>query len=131
VFSFSVVLEFINNCSVDKKLLEEFTMHKIYNKLVRDRIPEIIKESKQIPDYIILSDEEYAVELDKKLKEETLEYLENKDIEELADVFEVLYAICEVRGISEEEIVEVRKKKTEVRGAFHEKILLKSVKKQI
>lgn len=106
-------------------------MNKIYNKLVRDRIPEILKESKQIPDYIILSDEEYTAELDKKLKEEILEYLENKDVEELADVYEVLHAICEVRGITEEEIIEIRKKKTEERGAFQKKIMLKSVKKQI
>lgn len=106
-------------------------MHKIYNKLVRDKIPDIIKESKQIPEYVILSDEEYVTELDKKLKEETAEYQESKDIEDLADILEVLFAICKARGISEEKLLEVRREKARERGAFQDKILLKTVKKAL
>jgi predicted house-cleaning noncanonical NTP pyrophosphatase (MazG superfamily) len=106
-------------------------MHKIYNKLVRDRVPEIIKESKQIPEYVILSDEEYMAELNKKLKEETAEYLTSNEIEDLADILEVVFAICEARGISEDEIQEVRKEKAVRRGGFQNKILLKTVKKAL
>lgn len=106
-------------------------MHKIYNKLVRDRIPEIIKESKQIPEYVILSDEEYMAELNKKLKEETAEYLTSNEIEDLADILEVVFAICEARGISEDNIQEVRKEKAIRRGGFQNKILLKTVKKAL
>ena len=106
-------------------------MHKIYNKLVRDRVPEIIKESKQIPEYIILSDEEYMAELNKKLKEETAEYLTSNEIEDLADILEVVFAICEARGISEDKIQEVRKEKAIRRGGFQNKILLKTVKKAL
>lgn len=106
-------------------------MHKIYNKLVRDRVPEIIKESKQIPEYVILSDEEYMAELNKKLKEETAEYLTSNEIEDLADILEVVFAICEARGISEDNIQEVRKEKAIRRGGFQNKILLKTVKKAL
>ena len=106
-------------------------MHKIYNKLVRDRVPEIIKESKQIPEYVILSDEEYMAELNKKLKEETAEYLTSNEIEDLADILEVVFAICEARGISEDKIQEVRKEKAIRRGGFQNKILLKTVKKAL
>lgn len=106
-------------------------MHKIYNKLVRDKVPEIIKESKQIPEYVILSDEEYMGELSKKLKEETAEYLTSNEIEDLADILEVVFAICEARGISEDEIQEVRKEKAVRRGGFQNKILLKTVKKAL
>ncbi len=106
-------------------------MHKIYNKLVRDRVPEIIKESKQIPEYVILSDEEYMTELNKKLKEETAEYLTSNEIEDLADILEVVYAICEARGISEDKIQEVRQEKAVRRGGFQNKILLKTVKKAL
>lgn len=106
-------------------------MHKIYNKLVRDRVPEIIKESKQIPEYVILSDEEYMAELNKKLKEETAEYLTSNELEDLADILEVVFAICEARGISEDKIQEVRKDKAIRRGGFQNKILLKTVKKAL
>ncbi len=106
-------------------------MHKIYNKLVRDRVPEIIKESKQIPEYVILSDEEYMAELNKKLKEETAEYLTSNGIEDLADILEVVFAICDARGISEDKIQEVRKEKAIRRGGFQNKILLKTVKKAL
>ncbi len=106
-------------------------MHKIYNKLVRDRVPEIIKESKQIPECVILSDEEYMAELNKKLKEETAEYLTSNELEDLADILEVVFAICEARGISEDKIQEVRKDKAIRRGGFQNKILLKTVKKAL
>ncbi len=102
-------------------------MSKVYNKLVRDKIPEIIERNNQKVDYTILTDLEYIIELDKKLNEEIAEYQEDKDIGELADVLEVIYAICMARGISEEELLEVRSKKAEKHGAFQNKIFLKTV----
>ena len=94
----------------------------VMGKLVRDRIPEIIKKDGKTPIIEILSNEEYLKELDKKLNEEVAEYQADKSIEEMADVLEVLFAICEARGHSVEELMEVRNAKREKRGGFEQKI---------
>ena len=91
-------------------------------KLVRDKIPQIIVADGKKPVARILSQEEYLLELDKKLNEEIAEYQADKSIEEMADVLEVLFAICEARGHSVEELMEVRNEKREARGGFDEKI---------
>ena len=91
-------------------------------KLVRDRIPEIIKNAGKNPIIKVLSDEKYLIELDKKLDEEIAEYQADKSIEEMADVLEVLFAICEARGHSIDELMNVRKSKAEERGGFKDKI---------
>lgn len=91
-------------------------------KLVRDKIPEISKNAGENPIIEILSDEDYLVELDKKLNEEVVEYQADKSIEEMADVLEVLFAICEARGYSVEELMQVREAKREKRGGFKDKI---------
>lgn len=91
-------------------------------KLVRDRIPEIIRNDGKKPIIEILSNEEYLKELDKKLNEEVAEYQADKSIEEMADVLEVLLAICESRGHSIDELIQVRNRKRDKRGAFKEKI---------
>lgn len=91
-------------------------------KLVRDKIPEIIKKDGKSPIIEILSEEEYLIELDKKLNEEVAEYQADKSIEEMADVIEVLFAICEARGYSVEELMKVRGIKREKRGGFKDKI---------
>ncbi len=91
-------------------------------KLVRDKIPQIIRSSGKTPITRILSEQEYLVELDKKLNEEIAEYQADKSIEEMADVLEVLYAICEARGHSIEELHQVCDKKREERGGFEERI---------
>lgn len=62
----------------------------VMGKLVRDRIPEIIKNDGKMPIMEILSDEEYLKELDKKLSEEVAEYQADKSIEEMADILEVV-----------------------------------------
>ena len=93
-------------------------------KLVRDRIPEIIKNAGKEPITEILSQEEYLKELDTKLNEEVAEYQADKSIEEMADVLEVLFAICEARGHSVEELLQVREDKREKRGGFQDKIYL-------
>ena len=99
----------------------------VYNKLVRDKIPKIIKNSGKKCQIEILSDEEYLQMLDKKLDEELAEYHQEQNIEELADLLEVLYATAKARGYSIEELEQVRVEKQKARGGFDKKILLKSV----
>ena len=99
-------------------------MTKVYNKLVRDRIPEIIASTGDKYKIRTLSDAEYIEMLDAKLDEELKEYHEDKNIEELADILEVLYAVAKARGYSKEELEETRLKKREKRGGFDNKILL-------
>ena len=91
-------------------------------KLVRDRIPEIIRNDGKKQIIEILSNEEYLKELDKKLNEEVAEYQADKSIEEMADILEVLYAVCEARGHSVEELLQVKEFKREKRGGFKDKI---------
>ena len=97
-----------------------------YNKLVRDKIPEIIEASGKTCETEILSEEEYLKMLDKKLDEELAEYHQEQNIEELADLLEVLYATAKARGYSIEELEQMRIKKQKTRGGFDKKILLKS-----
>ena len=96
-------------------------------KLVRDKIPEIIRESTgKEPKIYIADDKEYYEELVKKLNEETQEFLESHEVEELADVLEVMYAIIKHKKISLEEIENIRKEKAEKRGSFDKKYILES-----
>ena len=99
----------------------------IYEKLVRDKIPEIIEKSGKICEMEILSDEKYLEMIDKKLDEELAEYHQDQNIEELADLLEVIYAATKARGYSIEELEKVRAQKAEKRGGFDKKILLKKV----
>ena len=100
---------------------------KTYNKLVRDRIPEIIEASGKTCTVETLTDEKYIAMLDAKLNEELAEYQESKSLEELADLLEVMGAVVKARGYSWDELTEARKKKREGRGGFEKKILLKEV----
>ena len=97
---------------------------KIYNKLVRDNIEEIMISKGAKPVTRILSDEEYLIELNKKLLEEVNEYLESGEVEELADIKEVFLAILEVKQISNENLEEIRINKVKKRGAFKKRLLL-------
>ena len=100
---------------------------KVYNKLVRDKIPEIIEADGKCCKTEILSDEEYIKMIDAKLDEELAEYHEDQNLEELADLMEVIYAAAEARGYSVEELEAVRLAKVEKRGTFKEKTLLREV----
>ena len=102
-------------------------MTKHHNKLVRDKIPEIIEKAGKKAYTHILSEEDYMTELDKKLNEECAEYQADKNIEELADMLEVMYAIAEARGWSVSELEAVRREKAEKRGGFKKKIYLEYV----
>ncbi len=97
---------------------------KIYNKLVRDKIPEIMIGKGCKPVTRILNNEEYILELNKKLLEEVNEYLESGEVLELADITEVLLAILKVKGLSFKEFERIRLDKVDKRGAFDEKIFL-------
>lgn len=98
-----------------------------YNKLIRDRIPEIIEASGKTCTTEILSDEVYLEMLDKKLDEELAEYHKDQTVEELADLLEVVRACAVARGYSLEELEQVRADKAAKRGRFEKKILLKEV----
>ena len=101
-----------------------------YNKLVRDKIPEIISASGKKANCRILGKDEYIKELDQKLDEECAEYQTDKNIEELADMLEVIYAIAEARGYSAAELERVRLEKSEKRGGFSQRIFLENVEDQ-
>lgn len=98
-----------------------------YNKLVRDRIPEIIAADGKTCTTEILSDKDYLRMLDAKLDEELVEYHKDKNIEELADLLEVLRAVAVARGYTLDELERVRADKAKKRGGFEQKILLKTV----
>jgi predicted house-cleaning noncanonical NTP pyrophosphatase (MazG superfamily) len=101
-------------------------MHKIktYNKLVRDKIPEIIESNGQHCEIKTLNDEEYIQCLEAKLNEEVGEYQESKDAEEIADILEVLMATAKARGYSWQEILRIQLNKRTERGGFNDKIFL-------
>ena len=98
-----------------------------YNKLIRDKNVEIMENLGCKVTYEVLDDERYNQELDKKLKEEVNEYLEDYSVEEMADVMEVIYAMLDFRGISIEDVEKVRIEKRNRKGAFKDKIFLKDV----
>ena len=97
---------------------------KIYNKLVRDNIPQIMVNNGASPVTRILSDEEYISELNRKILEEVHEYLESGEVEELADIEEVLRAILTFKGVNLEEFDSIRNQKVLKRGAFNKRIFL-------
>jgi predicted house-cleaning noncanonical NTP pyrophosphatase (MazG superfamily) len=99
-----------------------------YNKLVRDKIPQIIEQSGKSCICETLSDEQYIKMLNEKLLEEVKEYLENETVEELADIGEVMHAILAYKKVSIEEFQKTRLEKLETRGGFMDKILLKEVR---
>lgn len=100
---------------------------KYYNKLVRDLIPDIIAQSGKTCLTRTLSEEEYLAMLDEKLNEELAEYQQDKSMEELADLLEVMMAVAKARGSSFEEVEAIRQKKAAERGGFEKRILLTEV----
>lgn len=96
----------------------------LYNKLVRDKIPEIIANRGGSAECQILSDEEYRAFLEAKLDEEAGEFHAEKNAEELADILEVVFALAEAIGCSRQELMEIYNKKHAERGGFEKKILL-------
>ncbi|MBQ8626905.1 MAG: nucleoside triphosphate pyrophosphohydrolase [Agathobacter sp.] len=97
---------------------------KSYNKLVRDKIPEIIEKNGSKCTCRTLSEETYLDCLDTKLFEEVTEYDMDKSKEEIADILEVLMAIAKARGYEWSDIIAIQEKKREERGGFEQRILL-------
>ena len=100
---------------------------KTYNKLVRDHIPAIIEATGAACETEILSEADYLRLLDAKLDEELAEYRKDQNVEELADLLEVIYACAKARGYTLAELEAVRAEKAFKRGGFDRKILLKTV----
>lgn len=102
-------------------------MLKEYNKLVRDKIPEICEDNGQKALYSVLNTEEYKAFLRKKLLEEVQEYLESEASEELADILEVVDALAMVKGKSFMDIIKIKEEKAAARGSFSKRIFLEAV----
>lgn len=98
-----------------------------YNKLVRDKIPQIIEESGKRCLVETLGDFEYLIALEKKLDEELAEYHIDQNIEELADMLEVIYATALARGYTREALEKLREEKAQKRGGFEKKYYLRKV----
>lgn len=103
----------------------------VYNKLVRDRIPEIIRRNGSECDVRRLDSNEFEQEAREKLKEELAEYLDadnsEQALEELADLLELIYCLSEHHGYTKEELEGLREDKAERRGSFYEKWYLEKV----
>lgn len=106
-------------------------MEKIHNKLVRDNIPDIIKEDQRMPITKILNEEDYKQELEKKLLEEYHEVLNsntpNERAEELADMLEIMISLAKLENKTLNDIIEIANKKKEKNGGFEKRIFLKKV----
>jgi len=105
-------------------------MEQIYNKLVRDNIPDIIEKNGETPIIRFLTNTEYKLELEKKLYEEYNEVLEARGkerIEELADMLEIISALAKLENSNLTEVIEVSKEKVKKIGAFDKKIYLEKV----
>jgi predicted house-cleaning noncanonical NTP pyrophosphatase (MazG superfamily) len=99
-----------------------------HNKLVRDKIPQIIEHDGKEAIIRVLSEEDFQTELKRKLSEEVMEYSNKPSLEELADILEIIYASAGVLGSTIIELETLRKQKVQERGSFHKKIFLEEVK---
>ena len=125
-----------NNCTckgfdyyymIAQERMKAMKKRTVHNKLVRDRIPEIIEASGRTCVAVTLPDDAYIRALDTKLNEELAEYQQSKSLEELADLLEVMGAVVKARGYTWDDLTRVRKEKRAARGAFDKRIFLKEV----
>lgn len=96
----------------------------VYNKAIRDKIPEIIRESGSKCNVKIVTDAEFLPFLEKKLYEELNEYESSKSVEELTDLIEIIYRIAELRGTPNEVLDKIRFTKRKERGGFDKNLFL-------
>lgn len=101
---------------------------KEYDKLIRDKISEIIRSDKKEPLVDLIKGEELGLYLNKKLEEEVGEYLEDGSLEELADILEVIEAIVKHKGLSMDQLEKLKQEKKKERGGFEKGIRLLGVK---
>lgn len=102
-------------------------MTREYDKLVRDRIPAIVREDGQRPVTTRVEGAAYERRLVAKLEEEVAEFRESRETAELADVLEVVHALRAHAGVSAEELAELRERKAAERGRFEEGVVLQRV----
>ena len=102
-------------------------MYEKMNKLVRDNIPEIIKQQGDIPEFVILDNDDYCEKLKAKLKEEVDEYILSDDVVELGDILEVINAMLTTKNMSMSDIEIIRNKKAQTNGGFFNRVFLKGV----
>lgn len=100
------------------------------NKLVRDKMLELFESQGRIHVSYILSDPEYDHQLRNKLKEETAEFLTDNNLEELADILEVIYALAKNIGYTKQDLENARAAKAEKYGIFEKKIYLVTVEQK-
>jgi predicted house-cleaning noncanonical NTP pyrophosphatase (MazG superfamily) len=98
-----------------------------YDKLVRDEIPDIIREDGEEPVTHRATGDEYRDRLAAKLVEEAEEFAENRNVAEIGDVLDVVDAICAARDIDRDRLDDMRASKTDERGGFVEGIVLERV----
>lgn len=95
-----------------------------YNKLVRDKIPEIIKKKGGNFKIHIAKNKEYWEKLKEKLREEIKEFEKAESIEEMADILEVIDAIIKFKKLNKKKLLAIKQKKLKERGGFKKKIIL-------
>lgn len=103
----------------------------VYDKLVRDRIPEIIESSGRKCDIRVMEEQEYLEKLEAKLDEELSEFHKGHDLEELADLMEVIYSLTVALGNTVDDLERIRLEKAQSRGSFDKRILLNRVYENI
>ena len=104
---------------------------RVYNKLVRDNIPDIIRKNGETPHIFILDNDKYLQELKTKLIEETNEFMESEELMELADILEVVEYLAKAKGSNLDEVLKLKEKKEIKNGAFEKKILLEYVEDEL
>lgn len=97
-------------------------------KLVRDKIPELIKSQNKDPLFYVADSKEYYNALVEKLGEEVNEFMQSHDIEELADIMEVVYAIAKHKEVDKKKLENIRLKKANERGIFKNRFILNGIK---
>jgi len=96
----------------------------VYNKVVRDKVPHIMSSEGFKCEIRVLPDNQFLIELEKKLNEEIKEYLKDRSLEELIDMLEVIYKIAELRGVDSVELASLRKAKQIAKGKFDKNLFL-------